>query len=91
MSEETLDLLKTLSATPGPVGREGMVQDIIKEHFKQHCGSFTQDRIGNVVSTLEGDIDKHYAIIAHADEVGFLISNIDERGFLRVKCNTQVH
>ena len=91
MSEETLDLLKTLSATPGPVGREGMVQDIIKEHFKQHCGSFTQDRIGNVVGTLEGDIDKHYAIIAHADEVGFLISNIDERGFLRVKWNTQGH
>ncbi len=91
MSKETLDLLKTLSATPGPVGREGMVQDIIKEHFKQHCGSFTQDRIGNVVGTLKGDVDKHYAVVAHADEVGFLISNIDERGFLRVKWNTQGH
>ncbi len=91
MSKETLDLLKTLSATPGPVGREGMVQDIIKEHFKQHCGSFTQDRIGNVVGTLKGDVDKHYAVVAHADEVGFLISNIDDRGFLRVKWNTQGH
>jgi endoglucanase len=91
MSEDTLDLLKTLSATPGPVGREGMVQDIIKEKFKQHCGDFTQDRIGNVVGTLEGTIDKHYAVVAHADEVGFLVSNIDERGFLRVKWNTQGH
>ncbi len=91
MSEETLDLLKTLSATPGPVGRERLVQDIVKEHFKEHCESFEQDRIGNVVGTLEGSIDKHYAIVAHADEVGFLVSSIDERGFLRVKWNTQGH
>jgi endoglucanase len=91
MSEETLDLLKTLSATPGPVGRETLVQDIVKEHFKKHCGDFTQDRIGNVVGTLEGGIDKHYAIVAHADEVGFLVSGIDEKGFLRVKWNTQGH
>jgi putative aminopeptidase FrvX len=91
MSEETLDLLKTLSATPGPVGRESLVQDIVKEHFKRHCGDFTQDRLGNVVGTLEGGIDKHYAIVAHADEVGFLVSSIDEKGFLRVKWNTQGH
>jgi len=91
MSEETLDLLKTLSATPGPVGRETLVQDIVKEHFKEHCGDFTQDRLGNVVGTLEGGIKKHYAIVAHADEVGFLVSSIDENGFLRVKWNTQGH
>ncbi|MHA1949435.1 MAG: M42 family metallopeptidase [Candidatus Thorarchaeota archaeon] len=91
MSKETLDLLKILSATPGPVGREEMVQDIVKEHFKQHCGDYTQDRIGNVVGTLEGGVDRHYALVAHADEVGFLVSNIDERGFLKVKWNTQGH
>jgi putative aminopeptidase FrvX len=91
MSEETLDLLKTLSATPGPVGRETLVQDIVKEHFKDHCGSFTQDKLGNVVCTLEGGIKKHYAIVAHADEVGFLVSSMDENGFLRVKWNTQGH
>jgi endoglucanase len=43
------------------------------------------------VGTLRGDVPKHYAIVAHADEVGFLISNIDDRGFLRVKWNTQGH
>ena len=91
MSEETFDLLKTLSATPGPVGREGLVQDIVKEHFKSHCSSYTQDRLGNVVGTLEGGIKKHYAIVAHADEVGFLISSMDENGFLRVRWNTQGH
>ncbi|MFW9788451.1 MAG: M42 family metallopeptidase [Candidatus Thorarchaeota archaeon] len=91
MSEETLDLLKTLSATPGPVGRETLVQDIVKEHFKDHCDSFTQDRLGNVIGTLEGGIKQHYAIVAHADEVGFLVSSMDEKGFIRVKWNTQGH
>ncbi|MGD9396889.1 MAG: M20/M25/M40 family metallo-hydrolase, partial [Candidatus Thorarchaeota archaeon] len=58
---------------------------------KEHCGDFAQDRLGNVVGTLEGGIDKHYAVVAHADEVGFLVSSIDEMGFLRVKWNTQGH
>jgi putative aminopeptidase FrvX len=91
MSEETLELLKTLSATPGPVGRETLIQDLVKEHFKQHCGTFIQDKIGNVIATLEGGSGQHYAIVAHADEVGFLVSNIDEKGFIRVKWNTQGH
>lgn len=68
-----------------------MVQDIVKENFKEHCGGFSQDKLGNVMGTLSGDIDRHYAVVAHADEVGFLISNIDERGFMRVKWNTQGH
>ncbi|TFH03723.1 MAG: M20/M25/M40 family metallo-hydrolase [Candidatus Thorarchaeota archaeon] len=88
LSDRTLDLLKTLSATPGPVGRENLVQDIIKEELGKYCSPISRDKIGNLIATMDGE-GKHYVIVAHADEVGFLVSSIDERGFIRAKWNTQ--
>ncbi|TFG26278.1 M42 family peptidase [Candidatus Thorarchaeota archaeon] len=88
MSKSILDLLKTLSATPGPVGRENLVQDVMERELGSYCDNIIRDKIGNLVATIEGQ-SKHYAIVAHADEVGFLVSNIDERGFIRAKWNTQ--
>jgi len=88
--ERILELLETLSATPGPVGRENLVQDIVKHELGKFCSSITQDKIGNLLATLEGN-GKHYVIVSHADEVGFLVSGIDEKGFIRAKWNTQGH
>jgi putative aminopeptidase FrvX len=90
MSEQIIDLLKTLSATPGPVGREDLVQEIMKRELGNYCEHVDTDKIGNLIATLEGS-KQHYAIVAHADEVGFLVSQIDERGFIHAKWNTQGH
>ena len=88
MTEEIFKLLKKLSETPGPVGREERVQNIVRDHLKEHCSEIHQDRIGNLVATMKG-AGEHFAIVAHADEVGFLVSNIDDNGFLKAKWNTQ--
>ncbi|MHA1483682.1 MAG: hypothetical protein ACTSPR_00010 [Candidatus Thorarchaeota archaeon] len=88
MTESILDLLRTLCAAPGPVGRETLVQEKIKELVKDYCSDVSEDKIGNLIATMDGT-SKHYAIVAHADEVGFLVSNIDENGFIRAKWNTQ--
>ncbi len=88
MFERIFELLKELTAIPGPVGREEMVQEFVEEHLKSYCSTITRDKIGNMVATLEGT-GKHYAIVAHADEVGFFVSNIDDNGFLKAKWSTQ--
>jgi len=88
LTENILDLLRTLCAAPGPVGRETLVQEKIKELVKDYCSDVSEDKIGNLIATMDGT-GKHYAIVAHADEVGFLVSNIDENGFIRAKWNTQ--
>ena len=90
ISEHILDILKTLTATPGPVGREDLVQEIMKRELSNYCDQVVLDKIGNLVATLEGT-EKYYAIVAHADEVGFLVSEIDDRGFIHAKWNTQGH
>jgi len=86
--ERILELLKTLSATPGPVGRENLVQDFMKKELGKTCSALEMDKIGNLIATMEGK-GKHYVVVAHADEVGFLVSNIDDKGFIRAKWNTQ--
>ena len=88
--KQLFDLLKTLSETPGPVGREGLVQKKVKEHLMNLGLEVSQDRIGNLTATMTGT-NKHYSLVSHADEVGFLVSNIDSSGFIRVKWNTAGH
>ena len=90
MMTRLFDMLKTLSETPGPVGREGLVQEKIKDHLVNLGLDVSLDRIGNLTATMAGT-SKHYALVAHADEVGFLVSNIDSSGFIRVKWNTTGH
>jgi endoglucanase len=87
MMKRLFNVLKTLSETPGPVGREGLVQEEVKKHLVSLGLEVSQDRIGNLTATMAGT-NKHYALVAHADEVGFLVSNIDSSGFIRVKWNT---
>ncbi|MFX1264535.1 MAG: M42 family metallopeptidase [Promethearchaeota archaeon] len=90
MKDRVFQLLKNLSETPGPVGREESVQGKVKDRFTKIGLTVQQDKIGNLVASLEGT-GPHYALISHADEVGFLVSNIDSSGFLQVKWNTTGH
>jgi endoglucanase len=88
MANDMFETLKLLCETPGPVGREDEVQKKFISHIEPYCGRTTQDKIGNVVATLVGS-KQHYALVAHADEVGFLVSSIDSNGFMKTKWNTQ--
>ncbi len=90
LSEKVFDLLEELSGIHGPVGREELVQEFVRDHLVKSCDAVTSDKIGNLVATIDGT-GKHYALVAHADEVGFFVSNIDENGFLKAKWSTQGH
>ncbi|MFQ5884397.1 MAG: M42 family metallopeptidase [Thermoplasmata archaeon] len=87
MTKRTFQLLKELSEIPGPVGREESVQEKVELLLKTIGLAVERDKIGNRVATLEGT-KAHYALVSHADEVGFLVSNVEKSGFLRVKWNT---
>ena len=88
MTADILGILKELCIIPGPVGREDLVQNYMQEQLEKYSTEIHRDRLGNLRITIEGT-EKHYAVVAHADEVGFFVSNIDEKGFLRAKWSTQ--
>ncbi len=77
-----LDLLVKLTETPGVSGFEHEVRKILEKEFKKHCDSVTVDKVGNLIGR-KGKGKKKVILACHMDEVGMVISDIDDNGFLR--------
>ena len=76
-------LLIELCEATGLPGHEGPVREIIKRLFSEFTDEITEDAMGNVIAHVPGD-GPRLVVDAHMDEVGFMVSHIDSRGFLRV-------
>ena len=77
-------ILKALCETSGVSGDEGRVRDIILEHVKPYADSVIVDIMGNVIALKRGRSDeKKLMLCAHMDEVGFIVSGITEKGYLK--------
>ncbi len=76
-------LLKQLTNCAGISGREERVRAIVSEHLSRLGLKSTIDAMGNLVASRPGK-GLRVALIAHMDEVGFMVSKIDKDGFLRV-------
>ncbi len=75
------DLIKELTELAGPVGQEEAVQARIETLWRAAGATVTRTRIGNVVAHAGGS-GPRVAMIAHADELCFLVRSIDELGYL---------
>lgn len=87
--DATEQLIETLTNLPGASSFEASVRDKVIELWKESIGSITVDRVGNVVAEIKpGEPDKDrltVLIMAHMDETGFIVSKIDENGFIRAR------
>lgn len=80
-----MKLLQKLSEAAGIPGREEEVRAIAREALKGHVDTMEVDRLGNLVAHKKGKGPK-VAVAAHMDEIGFLVSYVDEEtGFLRIE------
>jgi endoglucanase len=77
-------LLQRLSETFGPSGHEEDVRDAIVDVVKPLVDEMHVDRMGNVIATKRGRRSDVLLLDAHMDEVGFLVSYVDDAGFLRL-------
>lgn len=85
MSDLNIDLLKRLCETPGVSGREGKIAALVRDELRPICDEVTVDPFGNVAGIRKGTGGPRVMLAAHTDEIGFLVSHIDEQGFLRVQ------
>ncbi len=76
-------LLKKLSETPGTSGFENEIRKLILSEISNLPGEASIDNIGNITVFRKGKKRKKLMLAAHMDEIGFIINNIDENGFLR--------
>jgi putative aminopeptidase FrvX len=75
-------LLEKLSNACGISGREGNVQRIVMEELKPYVDEISIDILGNLIAIKKGERPS-IMIAAHADEIGLMVKQIDEKGFLR--------
>lgn len=76
-------LLTRLTEAAGISGREERVRAIVSEHFSRMKIKAATDALGNLVAERPGK-GLRVALVAHMDEVGFMVSKIEKEGFLRV-------
>lgn len=83
-------LLERLSQTYGPSGVEKEITEQIAEIIRPYCDTLTQDKLGNLIAVRKGS-GKKIMVAAHMDEIGIMITHIDENGFLRFTTVGGVH
>lgn len=82
-----MKLLQELSEAAGVPGREDNIRAIVCRELKKHVDSISIDTMGNVITFKQGSSRDRRKVMfaAHMDEIGFYVSYIDERGFLRLQ------
>ena len=82
-NDATVDLLEELTNAHGVVGFEGEVRDILRREWRGLLTDLRTDGVGNLLGTLKGQSESpRVLLMAHLDEVGFLVRYIDEDGFI---------
>jgi len=81
-----IKLIEQLSNTNGVSGDEREVRNILRDEIKGYIDSMSVDSLGNLIA-LRGLDKKGPKVLlnAHMDEVGFVVSRVDEKGFLYFK------
>jgi putative aminopeptidase FrvX len=82
--EPSFELLKELSESFGPSGFEREPAAIVKREAQKYADEITFDKLGSVVARKRGTSDAPKILLAgHIDEVGFVVTGIDEQsGFV---------
>lgn len=77
-------MLKDLCLLNGTSGREEAVRNYIIEKIMDKC-EYSVDALGSVIAFKKGKKapDKKVLVAAHTDEVGFIITDITDDGYLR--------
>lgn len=80
-----LDTLKTLCYLSGASGSEDEVRDYILERVMPYSSEIFTDNMGNLIISKKGrnPSARKLMICAHMDEVGLLITGIEDDGYLR--------
>lgn len=82
--EEQLVFLKELTEAKGISGDEKEVSRIMKKYLEGYADEFDYDNLGSLIAIKKGNDDLKVMLSGHIDEVGFIVSYIEESGFLRI-------
>jgi len=77
-------IIQQLTEAFGPSGFETEVTELIKSMIEEHVDELGVDVLGNLIAVKKGSQDgKKIMFAAHTDEIGLVVTHIDDKGFLR--------
>jgi len=77
------ELIKKFTEGFGPSGFEDSIRQIIREEVEPFVDEIKVDALGNLICFKKGNGGKKILLDAHMDEIGVIVTHVDENGFLR--------
>lgn len=77
-----IELLRNICETPGAPGHEKKIRDLVLNEVKNLGDKIEVDALGNICVFRKGRQDKKVMVGAHLDEIGFMVTHIDDQGFI---------
>jgi len=85
------DLIRDFTQAYGPSGNEDQVRNVIRRAVETLCDRITVDALGNLIAFRQGKGKgegpgagrRRVMLAAHMDEIGLIVTHIDDKGFLR--------
>jgi endoglucanase len=78
------DLIKKLTEAYGPSGYEHQMRQIIREEIRGYADEIKTNALGSLTALKRGNgKGKRVMLAAHMDEIGVMVTHIDEKGFCR--------
>ena len=75
-------LLAEICEVAGAPGHEQRVREIVLREVKNLVDEIKIDNMGNVVAIKKGKENKRVMVAAHMDEIGFMVTHINDKGFI---------
>ena len=77
------DLLTALCEVAGPSGREERVRALVRPELEATCERVETDPLGGLTGVRSGSGGPRLMLAAHMDEIGLMVTHVDDRGYLR--------
>lgn len=80
------ELIKRLTEAYGPSGHEHTIRQVIQNEIKNVADEVRVDALGNLIARRKGAGPlprKKVMLAAHMDEIGVIVTHVDEKGFVR--------
>ncbi len=78
-----IELLKETTQIPGAPGYEYRIRNFIEKKVSPLVDEIYTDPMGNLIAVKKGKTEQRVMIAAHIDEISFIVSHVDDEGFVR--------
>ena len=83
MMNEFKETVRKVTEVYGPSGRETKAGQLLTDMIRPYVDEIKFDALGNAVGIRKGTSGKKVMLSAHMDQIGLIVLDIDDKGFLR--------